>query len=155
MTQDSLNTQLNELSNSLRQVIFSDINSAPGPVYSSGGVTNNIALSQIIDRLSNVTITGGSITGANISGGSISGINGIDLASGCFSVGGVCVTSGGNAAGSTGAIQFNTGGAFDASSTMFVWDAVNNRLGIGTSTPTHALSLGNGGVISIASNDGS
>ncbi|HUD02656.1 MAG TPA: hypothetical protein VMR46_01370, partial [Candidatus Paceibacterota bacterium] len=155
VTQDALTTQLNELSNNLRQVIFSNINSAPGPVYSSGGNTNNIALSQIIDRLSNVVITGGSITGANISGGSISGLNGIDLASGCFSVAGVCITSGGNAAGSTGAIQFNTGGAFDASSTEFVWDAVNNRLGVGTANPTQTLSLGNGGVISIASNDGS
>ncbi|MGC9602818.1 MAG: hypothetical protein ABSE76_03750, partial [Minisyncoccia bacterium] len=155
VTQSSLTTQLQELSDNLRQVIFSNINSAPGPVYSSGGVTNNVALSQIIDHLSNIAISGGTITNAAISGGSISGLNGIDLVSGCFSVAGVCITSDGNAAGSTGAVQFNTGGAFDASSTEFVWDAVNNRLGIGTSTPTHALSLGNGGVISIASNDGS
>lgn len=45
---------------------------------------------------------------------------------------------GGTPAGSTGEIQFNNAGAFGASSNLF-WDNTNNRLGIGTSSPTSFL----------------
>lgn len=41
---------------------------------------------------------------------------------------------GGSAAGSTGQVQFNSGGAFGADSNLF-WDDTNKRLGIGTTTP--------------------
>lgn len=51
-------------------------------------------------------------------------------------------TIGGAAAGSTGYLQYNTAGAFDAESNLF-WDATNNRLGIGTTSPTSTLSLSN------------
>jgi hypothetical protein len=56
--------------------------------------------------------------------------------------------------GATGAVQFNASGAFASDDANFFWDDINNRLGIGTSTPMSALSLGAGGVISITSNDG-
>ena len=39
-------------------------------------------------------------------------------------------------AGTTGAVQFNNAGAFGADSTNFFWDDTNNRLGVGTNTPT-------------------
>ena len=42
---------------------------------------------------------------------------------------------GGTPAGSTGQIQFNSGGSFDASSNL-VWDDSNDRLGVGTSSPS-------------------
>jgi hypothetical protein len=44
-------------------------------------------------------------------------------------------------AGTTGAIQFNNAGAFGADSTNFFWDDTNNRLGVGTATPTVALDI--------------
>jgi hypothetical protein len=44
-------------------------------------------------------------------------------------------------AGTTGAVQFNNAGAFGADSTNFFWDDTNNRLGIGTATPTQILDL--------------
>lgn len=79
---------------------------------------------------------------------------GIDIASGCFSVQGVCVTGGSaTPAGATGQVQFNTGGALNATTTLF-YDNVNGRLGIGTSTPQSTLALGAGGIIRVTSNDG-
>src|SRR5579859_1621291 len=41
---------------------------------------------------------------------------------------------GGTPAGSTGDVQFNTSGAFDADTGKFVWDKTNHRLGLNTST---------------------
>ncbi|MFP5385561.1 MAG: tail fiber domain-containing protein [Bacteriovoracia bacterium] len=46
-------------------------------------------------------------------------------------------------AGTNGQVQFNNSGAFGASSNFF-WDNTNSKLGIGTATPSFALSLGNG-----------
>ena len=45
------------------------------------------------------------------------------------------------AAGSTGAVQFNTANALDADSSYFIWDKTNHRLGIGSTTPTVALDI--------------
>lgn len=44
------------------------------------------------------------------------------------------------AAGSTGCVQFNIGGAFGADGTLF-WDNTNKRLGIGTASPASYLDL--------------
>lgn len=52
-----------------------------------------------------------------------------------------------NATGSTGQIQFANSGALGASSN-FVWDNTNNRVGIGTASPTDMLDL-NGGNIAL------
>jgi hypothetical protein len=49
-------------------------------------------------------------------------------------------SSGGTPAGSTGYVQFNTGGAFDAESTLF-WDKTNDRLGIGHAVPSVSLDV--------------
>lgn len=48
---------------------------------------------------------------------------------------------GGSPAGSTGAIQFNNAGAFGADTSNLFWDDTNNRLGVGTATPTSALHI--------------
>jgi hypothetical protein len=47
---------------------------------------------------------------------------------------------GGLPAGNSGEIQFNNAGSFGASSNLF-YDAVNNRLGVGTNTPTESISV--------------
>jgi len=57
---------------------------------------------------------------------------GIDTALG--SVGG-----GGTPSGAAGAIQFSDGLAFDDDGANLYWDDGNNRLGVGTNTPTNAL----------------
>jgi fibronectin-binding autotransporter adhesin len=65
------------------------------------------------------------------------------------------ITYSATSSGATGAVQFDASGAFAGDASNFFYDSVTHRLGIGTSTPTSALSLGAGGVISITSNDGS
>jgi hypothetical protein len=47
---------------------------------------------------------------------------------------------GGSAAGSTGNVQYNNGGAFAGSNNLF-WDNTNSRLGIGTASPTLRLDV--------------
>lgn len=49
------------------------------------------------------------------------------------------------AAGSTGYVQFNNGGALAGSGNLF-WDNTNNRLGIGTTSPSQRLDLGGGNI---------
>lgn len=48
-------------------------------------------------------------------------------------------TAGGSPAGSTGDIQFNTAGSFDADTGKLYWDKVNDELGVGTSEPSATL----------------
>jgi hypothetical protein len=48
---------------------------------------------------------------------------------------------GGSPAGTAGAVQFTNGTAFTADSSNFFWDDTNNRLGIGTATPTRPLDV--------------
>ena len=57
-------------------------------------------------------------------------------------------------AGSDGYIQYNNSGAFGASSNLF-WDKTNNRLGIGTSSPTSTLTIsGSISTVSAVNNEG-
>ena len=51
------------------------------------------------------------------------------------------VASSVTAAGSSGALQFNTGNTLDADSSYLIWDKTNHRLGIGSTTPTVALDI--------------
>jgi hypothetical protein len=50
-------------------------------------------------------------------------------------------TSAGTPVGSTGDIQFNTAGAFDADTGKLYWDKTNDRLGVGTSSPGATLTI--------------
>ncbi len=71
MSEELLTSKLSELAVSLRQEISNAVNGLPTPTtpnYAAGGTTNNIALSQIIDRLSGVTISNSIITGSTVDG---------------------------------------------------------------------------------------
>src|SRR5258705_13539264 len=45
------------------------------------------------------------------------------------------VASNVTAAGTSGAVQFNTSNVLDSDASYFVWDKTNHRLGIGTTSP--------------------
>ena len=51
------------------------------------------------------------------------------------------IVVGATPSGIAGAIQFSDGSAFASDATNFFWDDTNNRLGIGTSTPTSLLDV--------------
>ncbi|HID70051.1 MAG TPA: hypothetical protein EYP35_06240, partial [Desulfobacterales bacterium] len=51
------------------------------------------------------------------------------------------MATGGTPAGASGALQFNDAGAFGADDANLFWDDTNNRLGIGTNTPSTKLSI--------------
>ncbi len=71
VSEEYLAQRLSELTNSLKSEIFSAINSV-STSYSSGGPTNNIALTQRIDRLDGVTLSNVSVNG-------ISGLTASDI----------------------------------------------------------------------------
>jgi hypothetical protein len=62
VSEEELTTKLNEFGNGLRSEFFAQLNSAPAP-YSTGGSTNNVALSQKIDNLNGVTISNAHLSG--------------------------------------------------------------------------------------------
>lgn len=66
--------------------------------------------------------------------------NGISISGGCFAVNGTCLSTGGatSPGGANTNVQFNNSGSFGGSN-AFVWDNVNNRLGVGTSTTSYGL----------------
>src|SRR5262249_49677498 len=51
------------------------------------------------------------------------------------------VASSVSAAGTTGAVQFNTSNALDADANYLIWDKTNHRLGIGSTSPATALDV--------------
>jgi hypothetical protein len=71
VTEEMLTSQLSELSNTLRSEFYAQINGITTPTtpgYAAGGTTNNVALSQIIDKLDGVRITNATIFGSTIDG---------------------------------------------------------------------------------------
>ncbi len=68
VTQSQLQVAIEQASNALRQLIYADAGSIGKGQYSTGGITNNIALSNKIDQLSGVAISGGTIANASVIG---------------------------------------------------------------------------------------
>ena len=122
------------------------------PYYASNSTTLTATSSIFLASSSNVgigTTTPGSLLSLNnianftAATSTFYSTGGINVVGGCFSINGNCIGNSiaGNAAGSSGQVQFNNGGtAFGASSNLF-WDTANNRLGIGTSSPYAELSV--------------
>ena len=74
ITEAILNDRLDQLDNKLSSRIFSlsaSLTSVPNSLPASGGVTNNVALSQRIDNLDGTHIARAVITDATISGGNV------------------------------------------------------------------------------------
>src|SRR3989344_1401168 len=74
VTTSVLNASLEILGNQLRSELYSALNTTSGPP-SSGGVVNNIALTQRIDKLSGVALTNASVNG-------LSGLTDADIPNG-------------------------------------------------------------------------
>ncbi|HVZ76266.1 MAG TPA: immunoglobulin-like domain-containing protein [Candidatus Paceibacterota bacterium] len=171
VTEDELTQKLNQLDSELTSKIFSSVNSNPAPVYSSGGPTNNIALSQIINNLNGVTITGATITGSSIdgylalSGGTLTGplnntsagtstfAGSIELTGGCFSINGTCIGQGSgfgsvtsvDASGGSTGLAF-TGGPITGAGTLTlggVLAAANGGTGTSTAPGYGMILVGN------------
>jgi hypothetical protein len=66
---------------------------------------------------------------------------------GTASIGGTALSP---SSGVSGAIQFSNGSAFASDATNFFWDDTNNRLGVGTNTPTSRLQVKGDGTNPIA-----
>jgi hypothetical protein len=64
VTHAELTAALDELSNSLKQIVYANL-SAPNSLPATGGYTNSIALTQSIDQLSNVTISNATVHGVS------------------------------------------------------------------------------------------
>jgi hypothetical protein len=113
---------------------------ATGTVTSSGTLTVNVPVASATNtgKLTNTDwSTFNGKQAALVSGTNIKTINSNSiLGSGDLVVSGV-------PAGSTGYIQYNNAGAFDAEANLF-WDATNNRLGVNTATPGNALDIHSG-----------
>ena len=100
----------------------------------------------------NVTTTG-DIAGDQLflTGATSTAANGIDIATGCFSINGTCVGGGSSGISIGDAITGGTGGSVlfvDGSgnlaqnNTNFYWDDTNIRFGLGTTSPTTLLTVG-------------
>jgi hypothetical protein len=107
---------------------------ASGTVTTAGTLTVNIPTANATNtgKLSNTDwSTFNNKQAALVSGTNIKTINGSSV------LGSGDLTVSGTPAGSTGYVQFNSSGAFNADADLF-WDNTNKRLGIGTTTPgTH------------------
>ena len=79
-----------------------------------------------------------------VSGTNIKTINGTSVLGS-----GNIVTPSTNPSGVAGAIQFSNGSAFASDAANLFWDDTNNRLGIGTNTPTQTLDVRNTGTAAI------
>ncbi len=112
------------------------------PVYQA------ISLSNKIDKLSSVTISGATISDSSFSGSSITLTGGLDSVTGNFSgalSGGSTTISGVLTVSlSSGTSTISSDVNFD-SGTLYV-DSINNRIGVGTSTPWGQFSINPNGI---------
>ncbi len=160
-----VDVKIQQLSNKLMSEITKYSSSLTGQYNSAPSFYTVASAANRIDQLTNTVIntpiiSGGSISGATISGGTLGGTfsgtissstfsgtttssSGFDITGGCFSVNSVCVSSGGGITGSgvSGQAAFFTGAGTIGSDGGFVWDNVNKRLGIGTTSPYSSLSV--------------
>ncbi|MEK7613016.1 MAG: hypothetical protein AAB449_02635 [Patescibacteria group bacterium] len=107
VTQAALNTRLTQLAATLRQefTLYKFAEPSAQRIVMGGGHASSL------DTVSDITLTGAvSLTGSlvNSSGATSTFANGIELADGCFSVDGTCLSGGGSSASSTLLSDANT-----------------------------------------------
>jgi len=105
VTQDLLVSQLQQLGNALRTELYGSINGLSSVAPAQGGISGAIAISQNISKLSNVTITNGTVNG--LSGLTSSDIPALNYFPATTSVGAVY--------GGTGLTAYTTGDLLYAS----------------------------------------
>ncbi len=166
VTKKDLDSRLKLLSEEFIKKI-SAININPVSGDDLANIYRQIALTQRIDQISNVTINNSYISSGSVGGVSVTNIvsntgstsipnlvvnntststfaGGVAITGGCISVNGTCVGGGGGSGtpgGSDGQIQFNSGGTSFGGSSSLVWDNTNLRLGVGTTSPYAPLSV--------------
>jgi hypothetical protein len=119
VTQIDLTTQLDELSNSLKQIIYSN-ESAPNSLPASGGFTNEIALSNVIDQLTGTTLNNVTVNG-------VSGLTAAEIPTNITASNYLPLLGG-----------TLTGALIDSSAASSTFAGA---LGIGTTSPAQALSV--------------
>jgi hypothetical protein len=125
VTQDQFNAGLSALGDSLRQVIYQNV-SVPNSPIGTGGIVNEIAGTNKIDQLDNVTITNPTITG--LSAVAIPDLSGSYLSLGGGTLTGAFVDSGTASSSFVGALGVGTSSPSD----VF---AVNGPIFLGNVTP--------------------
>jgi len=163
VTQDELNSQLLQLTNTLTQKFSAPATSPVPQNVAAGGNFNEpyVPIAPPIDNLSNVTITNPTFSGvttSNVPEGSnlyytdarVEALlgssatttfgNGIALSGGCVSINGTCLATGGggadNPGGSNTEVQFNDGGVFNGNAD-FTFDKSGDLLTVTNASTTN------------------
>lgn len=140
ITQDQLAAQLQQATNALRSLIYQQV-SAPNSPLASGGALNNIAVSQRIDQLANVTASNLTVHG-------VSGLTAADIPTGITAsnylplIGGTLsgvLTAPYFVATSTTATSTFAGGIIGPNN--FTIQQGSGNVGIGTTSPTNRLEV--------------
>jgi hypothetical protein len=140
VTEDQLAAQLQQATNALRSLIYQQV-SAPNSLLATGGVLNNIAVSQRIDQLANVSLTNATVHG-------VSGLTASDIPTG-ITASNYLPLIGGTLSGvltlpflvatSTTATSTFAGGITGPNS--FTVQQGSGRVGIGTTSPATQLEV--------------
>jgi hypothetical protein len=169
VTESELDQKLQQLNDSLTAQIVSATNANSTVTAQNYNVTAQTnAIDQLYGTtITNPSISGGSISNSGISGGTIAGatisdatfsgtttveelaVSGsatstfggsIDLASGCFSVSGTCIGTGGagNPGGSNTQVQFNENGVAFGGSPEFTFSSASNTLSVLNASTSNA-----------------
>jgi len=122
VSERELTAKLNSLSDIFGKIIYGTTYPAPATNYGSGGVFNSIALSNKIDSLSGTHLSSITVSG-------VSGLTDADIPDGITASSYLALTGGTL----SGNVTFDT-------DTLYI-DSLNNRVGVGTSSPTDTFSV--------------
>jgi hypothetical protein len=145
VTRSQLQAVLHQLATSFYSEFYGNLVGSPAPPssFGSGGIWNSIALTNDIDQLTGVRLSGVSVNG--VSGLTASDIPAINLATGVSGTLSASLGGTGWSALSGGSLLVGSGSSPLATSSNLFWDNTNARLGIGSSSPNSALTINGSG----------